>query len=128
MIDLLHHRPQRGEGKIGCIFWTLALVFFGYVAWQGVPVKMKTIDLEQFVVRQAESASLQGHNTVRQLTANILRQAEELDLPLEKDNLEVTRNGSRIRVKAHYTVPINLFVTTYDWVIRIEVERRMMRI
>ena len=128
MNSILLHRRQAGEGKIGCIFWTVLLVFFLYVSWQVVPIKMKSIDLEQFMVRQAERASLQMRDTEKRLKSNIMAQADELDLPLDKDDLEVTRSGARIRIKASYTVPINLVVTTWEWKIEHQVDRNVMRI
>ena len=120
-------RPQRGEGKIGCIFWTALLIFFAYVAWQVVPVKMRSIDFDQFLVRQAEAASVQSR-AERRLKANVMAYADELRLPLAEDDLVVKRTGARIRVTATYTVQIKLFVTTYDWVITHDIERRMMRV
>ena len=89
---------------------------------------MKAIDLEQFMVRQAERASLQMRDTEKRLKSNIMAQADELDLPLDKDNLEVTRSGARIRIRASYTVPINLVVTTWEWKIEHRVDRNVMRI
>lgn len=121
-------RRQIGEGRIGCIFWALLLGAVAYVGWQMVPVKMKSVDLEQFMVRTAERASLQQRNTERALRAAIMNEADELNLPLEDDNLFIQRTGARITIEASYTVPINLIVTTWDWEIEHKVTRSIMRI
>lgn len=127
-LPVRHPRRQAGEGRIGCVFWTVAVVFFAYVAWQMVPVKMKSVDLEQFMVRSAERASIQARNTEKALRAAILQEAESLDLPLQEENLTVVRTGSRVKIHASYTVPIHLVVTTWDWTITHSVERNILRI
>ena len=47
--------------------------------------------------------------TTAQLQAEILRRAGELELPVEPQNVEVTRDGARIRATASYTQAIELF-------------------
>lgn len=119
---------QRGESRIGCIFWLLVLLGFAGVCWQMVPVKMKSLDLDQTMIRLAERASLQQRNTEKQLRTAILQAADELGLPLEDDNLIVRRTGARVSIEASYTVPINLLVTTWDWKVTHKIERSIMRV
>lgn len=119
---------QTGESRIGCIFWLLVLAAVAYVSWQMVPVKMKSIDLEQFMGRVAERASLQQRDTEKALRVAIMQQADELNLPLEEENLVVERTGARITIEASYTVAIDLVVTTWDWEIEHKVVRSVMRI
>src|SRR5688572_19610150 len=47
--------------------------------------------------------------TTEQLHELILRRAVELELPVEPQNLEVTRDGPRTRARASYTQPVELF-------------------
>ena len=47
--------------------------------------------------------------TPAQLQAEILRRAAELELPVEPENVEVTRDGARVRATASYTQAIELF-------------------
>lgn len=121
-------RRQRGEGRIGCIFWTVLVVGFAYIAWQMVPVKAKSVDLEQFMARAAERSSLQARDTEKALRAAIMKEADELNLPLEDEKLFIKRTGARITIEASYTVPINLVVTTWNWEINHKVVRSIMRI
>jgi hypothetical protein len=44
-----------------------------------------------------------------QLQAEILRRAQELELPVEPQNVQVTRDGFRTRATASYTQPVELF-------------------
>ena len=124
----IHRLRQIGESKIGCIFWLVVLGYFAFVSWQMVPVKMKSVDLDQFIVRTAERASLQQRNTERAVHAAIMKEADELNLPLTKENLSVKRTGARITVEATYTVPINLVVKTWDWEITHKIQRSIIRV
>lgn len=119
---------QFGESRIGCIFWLLVLLGVGYVSWQMVPVKMKSVDFEQTMVRLAERASLQHRNTEKRLHTALMAEADELKLPLEAENLRIKRTGARVTIEASYVVPINLIVTTWDWELKHKIERSIMRI
>lgn len=124
----IRHRRQVGESKIGCIFWTVLAILFAYVSWQMVPVKMKSVDLEQFMVRTAERSSLSARHSEKRIREAIMNEADELKLPLKSEDLLITRTGARVRIEAHYTVQINFFVTTWDWKLSHKVERSIMRI
>jgi hypothetical protein len=43
------------------------------------------------------------------LQAEILRRAAELELPVEPQNVEVTRDGTRVRATASYTQQVEWF-------------------
>ena len=124
----IQHLRQIGESKIGCIFWLVVLGYVAFVSWQMVPVKMKSVDLDQFIVRTAERASLEQRNTEKTLRTAIMKEADELNLPLKADDLSVKRTGARITVEASYTVPINLVVKTWDWEITHKVQRSIIRV
>ena len=53
----------------------------------------------------------------------ILQRAKELDIPLDKDDVEVQRVGDRIRMEASYTVPLEFPGYTYEWHFDHEVDR-----
>ena len=124
----IQSRRQLGESRIGCIFWLLVVFFAGYVAWQMVPIQMKAVDMDQFIVRAVERASLQSRNNEKMLRKAIMQNADELKLPLKDEDLFIKRTGARINVKAKYTVPINLIVKTWNWELTHDVERAIMRI
>ncbi|HYH45358.1 MAG TPA: hypothetical protein VEG34_06685, partial [Thermoanaerobaculia bacterium] len=45
----------------------------------------------------------------------ILQRAADLNLPLDKDHVTVTRQGDRLRMRAEYTVPVEFPGYTYNW-------------
>jgi hypothetical protein len=101
-----------GDGKIGCIIWLLALLAVIGIAAKLIPIKIRSAELYDFMEEQALFA---GRRTPEQLKNAILGRAEELELPLDKKNLDVKRSGGRIRIRARYVVPVEFPGYTYMW-------------
>ncbi|HEU5161837.1 MAG TPA: hypothetical protein VFV54_01710 [Thermoanaerobaculia bacterium] len=97
------NRKQRGEGQLGCIVGLIVLIAASYVAFKIVPVKVRAADLRQEIVDVARSAGVYKEAQIRQ---KIMAKAEELELPLEPENLEVIRKSDRVYIEATYTVPV----------------------
>lgn len=117
---MLKRNAQRGEGKAGCIFWLALLVLFVLIAWQAVPAKINTSDLDDFMVRQAEAA---GSAPEARIKESILSRAKDLGLPVTKDNLTVEKTNKRVLIKCEYEIPISLAVYTYQWKITHNIDR-----
>jgi hypothetical protein len=114
------HHGQRGEGKVGCILWTLVLVVAGMIAWEAIPVKIASSELYDFMVEQAKWA---GHTPPDTLKRYILDRANELKVPLDPKNLSVERVRDRIRMRAYYVVPLEFPGYVYDWEFDLQVDR-----
>ena len=82
-------RGTRGEGRIGCIIWLIIVAFTGYMLYKFVPVKMASARFEDFMAEEAGFASIRG---VREIERNILTKAKDLELPVTKDNLTITKS------------------------------------
>lgn len=112
---------QRGEGRLGCIFWVLVLVLGVIVAWEIVPIKMRSVELYEFM---EDEAALATHGrSVETIKNRILGKAQDLKIPLEKDNLYVERYGDNIRMRANYTIPAEFPFYTYYWEFEHELDR-----
>ena len=105
-------RYRHGQGKIGCILWLLVLVGVIGIAAKLIPIKVRSAELFDFMEEQAMFA---GRKKADEIKKAILIRAEELELPLIKKNLEVKRTGGRVRMRATYTVPVELPGYTYLW-------------
>lgn len=114
---------QTGEGKIGCIFWLLVLIVGAVVAWEVIPIKMRSVQLHDYMEDQAAVATY--NRDAEAMKKRILAKARELDIPLDKDKLEVTRVGDRIRMKATYTIPAEFPGYTYNWTFEHEIDRNL---
>jgi hypothetical protein len=109
-MDRLHFR--HGQGKIGCILWLLVLLAVVGVTAKLIPIKIRSAELYDFMEEQALFA---GRTKPAELKKRILRRAEELELPLTKKNLSVERRAGRVRMRATYTVPVELPGYTFEW-------------
>jgi hypothetical protein len=96
------------------------VVFFSYVAYQAVPIKVKSAELEDYMIRQAEAAA---NITIPQLEKRFLRRAKELELPVDKKKLKVVKQAGRLIATYKFTVPISMFIYTYDWEFEVKVDR-----
>jgi hypothetical protein len=103
-------RAARGDGKIGCVIWIAILALLGYGLYKFVPVKVSASRFEDFMNEEASFGSIK---TVGQIEKEILARAHELELPINKDNLKITKSRELIVVEAHYEVVISLFGGSY---------------
>ena len=73
----------------------------GYLLWKVVPVKIATSEFYDVMQEQAAFASIKD---VKNIEFEILRRAEELKIPVKKDNLKITKQREMITVEAHYEI------------------------
>lgn len=106
-------RSERGEGNVGCILWLLGLALVALVAWKWVPVKIATTQLYDFMDEQAKFAA--ARTPPEEIAKAIVNRAHQLDIPLDKENVHVTRDGDRIFMDVEYTVPLEFPGYTYPW-------------
>lgn len=103
----------RGAGNIGCLLWVVVIVLVGHVLWKVVPVKVRT---STFYDSMQEQASFGSIKSVQAIEWEVLRRAEELKIPVTKQNLKVTRARNSVTVEAHYTITIDFFGGAYKYV------------
>ncbi len=120
-------REARGEGRIGCIIWLIIVALTAYGLYKFVPVKMASARFEDFISEEASFGSIRG---IKEIERNILAKARDLELPITKDNLTITRNKEKIRVEAHYEIVIELFGGNYKYVWKFDpvVERPLFNV
>jgi hypothetical protein len=106
------NRRERGEGQLGCIVGLIVLAIAIFVAYKMIPVKVKAAELRQVVVDEAKAAGTHNDERIR---AEILRKAEENNLPVSEEDIEIRRAHSEIDVLVKYTVPIEFPGFTYKW-------------
>lgn len=112
---------EAGEGRLGCIVWSLLLVVVVVVAWQMVPVKIRTSELHDYMIDEANFAA---QRSTEGLKKRVLDKANELQLPVGPKNLTVSKERERIRMHTEYTVVVEFpFGFTYDWDFEHDVDR-----
>lgn len=113
-------RNERGEGRAGCLFWSLLLLILIMIAWKAVPVQLSVMELKD---KMEEAAQLRSRDTARQIEKFILDRCIELELPVTAKNIDVKKGAGRIQMKVDFTVPLDFFVYTHDWDINIDMRR-----
>ncbi|HTY42967.1 MAG TPA: hypothetical protein VMH79_13925 [Thermoanaerobaculia bacterium] len=106
-------RSIRGGANVGCIVWLVILGFVGYVLYKVVPVKVASSEFYDVMQEQAAFGSIKD---VKFIEFEILRKAEELHIPVKKENLKITRSREAITVEAHYEITIDFFNGAYQYV------------
>ena len=115
-----HRRAQAGEGRIGCIIWLALLAVGILIGYKTIPVKIATSELYDFMDEQAKWAATTKPDVLRN---RIYSKAKELDLPLDAKNLTVERYGDSIKMRATFTVPIEILGYERDWDFDLQVNK-----
>ena len=106
-------RREAGTGRVGCAIWLALLAITVLVASKIVPVKVKTSEFYDAMQEQAQFGSIKGDGAIRE---ELFRKAQELQLPLKKEDIQVRRDMSYVYVEVHYKMPIDFPIYgTYVW-------------
>jgi len=109
---MIRNMRQRGEGRVGCLFWAVVLAIVALIGIKMVPVKYASSQFFDFMDEQAKFAQKMRPDAMKK---SLLRKARELDIPLKPKDLTVSKRGDRIHIKAYYVVPVDFPGYTYVW-------------
>ena len=105
-------RSISGAGRLGCLIWLLLLGAVVLVLSKVVPVKMRTSQFFDAMEEQAQFGSIKGDKSIQN---ELFQKAQDLQLPLKKEDILVHRDGSNVYVEAHYKITIEFPGYTYVW-------------
>jgi predicted component of viral defense system (DUF524 family) len=91
----------------------LALGLVILIAWKAVPVKIQSSELYDYMDELAKFRS--ERTPPEELEKMIMDRAKQLQIPLEKKDVRVERNGDRVFMEVDYTVPVDILGMTYHW-------------
>lgn len=118
----MERRHEHGRGAVGCLFSLVVIGALVVIGLKAVPARIAVAELQDYAVRQAESASLPGFSD-EEISKHILEKARELKLPVEASALRVSRGGGEVRVQLHYSMPLDFGFYTYRWEVDHNIER-----
>lgn len=114
----------RGEGKAGCVIWTVLLIVVAMVSYKVIPAKIAAMQLEDYM---EELAMMQS--TARKpsdfFVKEIMRRADELRLPVKEKDIKVRKSPKRVVMDVTYTVVLDLVITEYPMTFDISVDRQI---
>ncbi len=93
------------------IFLIVAVVF---LAWKVVPAYFANYQFQEEVDDVARSAAMNARKTPEEIRAAVLERAESRRIPLDADDVAVTRNGVDVSISAQYTVHVDVPVYPFD--------------
>jgi len=109
----LRARAQRGEGKFKAIAYTAIVVFGVFSAFKLLPPYIAEYQLADKTQDQARFGVV-NHFTEEQIRETIFKEAQDLDVPIKKEDIKVLASPSVVRISLDYTVPIDLLVYKMD--------------
>lgn len=113
---------QRGEGRIGCIFWMLVGLIFVLVAVKAVPIKIATMKLEDYMQDLAMSPRARTADNSF-FEREIHNKAKALKLNIPRKQIRAKKYPERVVMDVEFTVPLDILSYTYDWNIEIHMDR-----
>ena len=102
-------RAQRGAGRLKAIAYTAIVLFGFYAAYKLLPPYFAEYQLADKMQEEARFAVVNRH-TEEQIRETILKEAQDLDIPLRKDEIKVLASMSVVRISVDYTVPVDLML------------------
>lgn len=118
----MNKRMARGEGKAGCILWSLLLFSVAFAAYKVIPVQLDKMQLEDHMEELA-MMQVTSQQDEEFFVKAIMRRARELRLPLKEENVQVQKSPKRVVMDAKYTVVLDLLVTEYPMEVDIHIDR-----
>ncbi len=109
---MLRNMRERGEGRIGCLFWGVVLAIVVLVGFKMVPIKYASAQFFDFMYEQAQYAQKTSPENMKK---ELMKKARQLEIPLDPKKLTVKKRGGRIQIEAEYTVPVEFPGYTYVW-------------
>ena len=117
---------QVGEGKLQALIWFLIVVWMFMAGMEYIPKRYRVSQFEDAIVEAGERGGQKGFSAAN-IKGSLLWEAEQLDLPVTKDNLTVVANTSFVRINADYVLPIRLPGYGWDWKVHHELRRKVFR-
>jgi hypothetical protein len=120
---------ERGEGKAGCVIGLIILAVALWIGIKVVPVRVAVASLQDFCEETAEKASLlregtqEGDTKEKQIIFLVTRKADQENLPVTADNVQVRITNQRCSIIVKYKVTVDFGVYKYEWPVEHNVDR-----
>lgn len=107
-------KNQRGDVPVGCLVGLVVLALITLVGIKVTPVMLEVQEFEKEVRTVADRGNRIDY-TDKRITQRLLAKAEDLRIPIVKEDIVIKRTRSRIRIQVEFTREIDLVLTTYEW-------------
>jgi hypothetical protein len=104
-----HARPQRGAGRLKAIAYLAVIAFGIFAAVKLLPPYIAEYQLADKMQEQARFAVV-NHYSEEQIRETVFKEAQDLEVPIQKEQIKVLASASVVRISMDYTVPIDLLI------------------
>jgi hypothetical protein len=111
----MNFKRERGASAVKSVLVLLIIVLIVYVVLKLLPVKIDTYAFED---EMREIAKYQGFKTQAEaeIKEKLVRKANELELPVKPNDIQVQKTSGDLIIRADYTVDVNfLGLYVYHW-------------
>jgi len=101
-------RAQRGAGRLKAIAYTAIILLAIYTAYKLVPPYVSEYQLQDKMQELARFGIVNRYSD-EQVRDNVFKVAQDLEIPVKKDDIKVTVTQAVVKISLEYTVPVDLF-------------------
>ena len=105
---------ERGFVRVKTILALLMLGVGGYICARVFPPYFANSQLKDKMYEEARFAE-SNDRTAEQLRDNVFNEAQRLEIPLRREQIQVERSSTGTRITADYTVTVDLYYYQTDW-------------
>lgn len=100
----------RGAGKLQLVVALGVTAALFLSAWRIIPVYIKSYAFEDTMREKAKFAQVE-RKPLEIIRQELHKRAQELELPVAREQIQVTEHGRGVRITVRYEVPVDLVVT-----------------
>lgn len=104
---------ERGGSKINALLVLIILGAIVFTAVKIVPPEFANYQIQDSMETEARFA-IANRKPVEEIRDDVWKKAQELGLPVKRDDIKVNTNQSTIEISISYTVPIDLQVYQFN--------------
>lgn len=105
-------RSEMGGAGVKFFISAIILALLAQALYVAIPIYVAVYDFASQVDKEAQFGSQKNN---RQIKEGLLKYAEDLKLPVGPDAIQVERTKSELKVSAHFVVPVETLLYTYNW-------------
>jgi hypothetical protein len=107
-------RRERGDVPVGCLVGVAVFFVAILIGIKVTPVMIHVGELDKEITNLADRAGRRDYNDKR-IIRDILRKAEEVDLPVTKESIKIDRGRTHFKIWVTYQKDIDFVFYTYHW-------------
>ena len=102
-------RGQRGEGKLKAFIYTAVLVSAVFATVKILPAYISNYQLSDKMQELARFGVVNRY-TQDQVRDEVFKTVKDLDIPVKREEIQVSVDRSAVKIALDYTVPVDLIV------------------